>query len=341
MIARILLALVLALVLFLAAGFLLPRAVQVERSVVIERPPATVHGLVDGFATFPAWSPWMERDPAMQYTISEPASGVGARFEWRGDPRQVGSGAQEVVASEPYRSVELRIDSDQLGTARTRFTVERRAGGARLTWRYEADLLQSDGLIRGIFDRWFGLFYARWIARDLEQGLARLARLAATLPRADYSGLRIERVTVAARDIAYLTAFEGPPGQPVENELAAAYRALLAAIDEQGIDRSGQPLSITRAVAEKWRIDAAVPIDVAVVVPLPPVRFGQSPSGAAVRVLHRGPYADIAPVYGKIAAWLSVRGLREGGVTWEQYLSDPLVTPPEERETVVYVLLAE
>ncbi|MEJ2385368.1 MAG: SRPBCC family protein [Xanthomonadales bacterium] len=234
MIARILLALVLALVLFLAAGFLLPRAVQVERSVVIERPPATVHCLVDVFATFPAWSPWMDRDPAMQYTISEPASGVGARFEWRGDPRQVGSGAQEVVASEPYRSVELRIDSDQLGTARTRFTVERRAGGARLTWRYEADLLQSDGLIRGIFDRWFGLFYARWIARDLEQGLARLARLAATLPRADYSGLRIERVTVAARDIAYLTAFEGPPGQPVENELAAAYRALLAAIDEQG-----------------------------------------------------------------------------------------------------------
>mgnify|MGYP000025302875 CR=1 FL=1 len=49
----------------------------------------------------------------------------------------------------------------------------------------------------------------------------------------------------------------------------------------------------------------------------------------------------VGAVYGKIAAWLAVHGLREGGVTWEQYLSDPLVTPPEERETWIYVLLAD
>ena len=341
MIPRIALALAAAFVLFLAAGFLLPHSVQVERSIEIERPPATVHGLVDGFATFPAWSPWMERDPDMQYSISDPPTGVGARFAWRGDPRQVGAGEQVVVTSIPYRTVEVRIDSDQLGTAHTRFDVERLAGGARLTWRHETDLLQAEGFINRIFARYFGLFYARWVDRDLEQGLSRLARFAETLPVADFSGLRIERVAAAAEDIVYLTAFEGRPGPSLEQDLADAYRRLLSAMDAQGITRSGQPLTITRATAARWRVDAAVPAELAGAVPEPPIRTGRSPSGSAVRVLHRGPYEDIAPAYGKIAAWLAVRGLGEGGVTWEQYLSDPLVTPPEERETAVYVLLEE
>ena len=341
MIPRMLLALLVAFVLFLAVGAMLPSTVAVERSQVIERPPATVHALVDGFATFPAWSPWMERDPDMQYTISEPATGVGARFEWRGDPRQVGSGAQVVVASIPYRTVSIRIDSDQLGTAHTRFEVERLAGGARLTWRHEADLVQEGGFVRGLFKRYFGPFYARWVDRDLSQGLARLARLAESLPAADFSGLRIERVDVPAEQIVYLTAFEGEAGQPFADELAVAWRTLLAAMEEQGIARSGQPLAITRAAAGRWRVDAAFPAVVGNLEPLPPVRAGYSPSGQAVEVLHRGPYEKIAPVYAKIAIWLAVHGLREGGVSWEQYLSDPLVTPAEERETRVRVLLAE
>lgn len=341
MIARIALALIVAFALFLGGGSLLPRSVQVERSIVIERPPATVHGLVDGFATFPAWSPWMERDPDMQYTISDPATGPGARFEWRGDPRQVGAGAQEVVASAPYRSVEVRVESDQLGVARMQYEVERVAGGARLTWRYATDLVQGEGFIRGTFARYFGLFYARWIERELEQGLIRLARFAATLPDADFAGLRIERVTATGEDIAYLTAFEGRPGQARGDVLAAAYRELLAAMTAQGIARTGQPLTITRSSPDRWRVDVAFPVDFGDSGPQPPVRAGRSPAGSALRVLHRGPYDEIAPVYGKVAAWMAVHGVGEGGVTWEQYLSDPLETPPDERETGVYVLLAE
>lgn len=341
MIPRILLALLIALLLFLAGGLLLPRTVQVERSQVIARPPATVHALVDGFATFPTWSPWMERDPDMQYAISEQASGAGARFEWRGDPREVGSGVQVVVSSVPYRTVEIRIDSDQLGTAYTVFEVERLAGGARLTWRFETDLVQGGGFIHGIFSRYFGPFYAHWIDRDLEQGLTRLARLAETLPAADFSGLRIERVEASGQDIAYLTAFEGDPDQSFENGLAEAYRELLVAMDEQGIERTGQPLAITRANAGRWRVDAAFPAAIMDRAPLPPVRAGRLPSGPAVRVLYRGPYEDIGTVYGKIAAWLAVHGLSEGGVSWEQYLSDPHDTLPEERETRIHVLLAK
>ena len=341
MMPRIVLALVVALLAFVSVGILLPRDVIVERSIVIERPPATVHGLVDGFATFPTWSPWMERDPDMRFTVSDPPTGIGARFEWRGDPRQVGAGSQVVFSSVPYRTVDIRIDSDQLGTARNRFRVERVAGGARLTWRHETDLLQDDdGFIARIFARYFGLFYARWVDRDLEQGLERLGRLAAALPGADFAGLHIDRVEAVAEDIVYLTAFEGRLAEPIGDELAAAYRELVAAMDAQAIPRTGQPLTVTRAIAGRWRVDAAVPVDLAA-TPDPPLQKGRSPSGPAVRVLHRGPYEEVAPVYGKVAAWLAVRGLGEGGVTWEQYLSDPLDTPPEDRETLVYVLLAE
>jgi effector-binding domain-containing protein len=341
-IARLALTALAAAVVFLAGGALLPRTVAVERSIVIERPPATVFGLVNGFATLADWSPWLERDPDMRFSISEPAWGAGAWFEWRGDPRQVGAGRQQVVSSEPYRHVGIRFEQDQLGVAEIRFDIERLAGGSRLTWRYESDLVQGQGLIGGILSRYFGLFYEHWVGRDLERGLARLARFAVSLPAADYSGLVIERVEAAAADIAFLPVTGD--GAPDAKDLAAAYRDLLAWMAAQGIERAGQPLAITRGGNGRLRIDAAFPIVYPADpegAPAPPVRIGRSPGGAALRVTWRGGYDELAGVYGKLAVWMAVHGLRGGEVTWEQYLSDPALTPPEERVTHIYVLLED
>ena len=341
MIARVALTLIVAVAVFLAGGLLLPRSVQVERSIVVERPPATVHGLVDGFATFSEWSPWMERDPDMSYTVSEPAFGQGAWFEWDGDPRQVGGGRQEVVASTPHRSVEVKVDHDQLGRALMRFEIERIAQGARLTWRYESDLVQGRGFPGGVLSRYFGLFFEPWIGRDLARSLGQLKALAESLPAADFAGLRVERVDTVASDIVYLTANAGIDDELATDNLAAAWRELFAFVAGQGLERTGQPLAITHFRSDGWRVDAALPVRAAGMEPSPPIRFGRSPSGPAVRVVHRGPYAEVAGVYEKLAAWMAVRGLREAGVSWERYLSDPALVVPEQRETLVYVLLED
>jgi effector-binding domain-containing protein len=45
------------------------------------------------------------------------------------------------------------------------------------------------------------------------------------------------------------------------------------------------------------------------------------------------------PTYEKLAAYMGAHGLREGPVSWEQYISDPGVTPSDELITHIYFLI--
>ena len=77
------LAVVVVLGLLLVAGsLLLPASTHVERSVVIDRPPAQVFATVNSFQRFGEWSPWAAYDPndTTPYALSfDAASG------WQGD----------------------------------------------------------------------------------------------------------------------------------------------------------------------------------------------------------------------------------------------------------------
>ena len=42
-----------------------------------------------------------------------------------------------------------------------------------------------------------------------------------------------------------------------------------------------------------------------------------------------------------MAAFMAVNGLREGRVSWEQYISDPGITPAEDLVTHIYFLVGE
>jgi hypothetical protein len=72
-------------------GLLFPSTSHVERSTVIQRPPAEVFTTLNSFARFNEWSPWFEIDPTAKYTYSGPASGVGARMAWVGNSSGTGT----------------------------------------------------------------------------------------------------------------------------------------------------------------------------------------------------------------------------------------------------------
>ena len=110
---------VLALLLFVVGGSLLPSEVSVARSIEVARPVNTVFTLLNRLSAFPEWSPWFERDPGMQYRFDGPESGIGARMTWSGDPRRVGAGWLEVIDSQPRTLVRARLWLEQQGQAET------------------------------------------------------------------------------------------------------------------------------------------------------------------------------------------------------------------------------
>jgi effector-binding domain-containing protein len=327
---------------FVAVALLLPKTVHVERSVVIDRPPTTLFTVLNSFRAFSAWSPLSERDPDIVYEYSGPVSGKGARISWSGDSRQVGRGFQEIIASKPWSIVRMQIEFEHQGRAETSFLIDPIGPGVTVTWGFEASLVEGQGFFGSLLARYFGLFFDSWIGTDYENGLARLKTFAESLPAADFSDLEVDVVEVEALDILYIATDSRQSRGNASSQLAGAYREISAFMAEHSIEMQAQPMTITRSWdARDYKIDAAIPISVTEVEMSGNVRMGKSPDGRAVRVVHRGPSERMAPSYAKLAAYMAANGLKQGSVSWEQYISDPAHTPVEETISHIYFLIED
>ena len=331
MISKLAYAVLAVFALFVAGAYLLPTTAHVERSIEIERPVGSVFTVLDRFDAFPAWSPWFNRDPDIEYRFSGPASGVGARLEWNGDPRLVGTGWMEITESRPNSLVRSRLVLEFQGEAETAFSIERIAGGSRVNWTFDADLVAGQGWFGGLLSRYFGLFFDRWIGSDFETGLQGLKTWIETLPGADFSGLEAGLVEVEPVDVLHAES---------HGDLAAAYRAISSFMALNGIERAGQPIAVTRFGDKKnFQLSAEVPVLRTDAPAGGDVKWGTSPAGWAARAVHRGSYDALPATYEKLAAWMAAHGYSEGQLSWEHYISDPGDTAVDDLVTHVYFQL--
>ena len=152
-------------------GYLLPREVQVVRSVEIQAAPEVVFPHVNSLKATEKWSPWLDIDPNVQTTFTGPDAGVGARLEWASAHPQVGSGHQEIVASEKDTRVETALDFGEMGLAKAEFLLAAQGEATQVTWTLNTDMGSNPAM------RWMGLMMDSWVGADYEKGLANLKTL--------------------------------------------------------------------------------------------------------------------------------------------------------------------
>jgi uncharacterized protein YndB with AHSA1/START domain len=172
MLKKALIAIIMLALLLVVVGFLLPAKIHVERSAVIDAPPAVVFDLIDDFHDFNRWSPWAQLDPATRYTFEGPESGVGHRMLWQSDNRNVGSGSQEIIESVPDTLLRTHLDFGAQGVATASFRLEPTGKGTHVTWDLDTDVGSNLPM------RYFGLFMDHMVGPDYEKGLDNLKRLA-------------------------------------------------------------------------------------------------------------------------------------------------------------------
>jgi hypothetical protein len=141
---------------------------EVTRTTTIQADPARVHGLINDFHEWTAWSPWEDLDPNLQRTYSDPSSGVGAHYAWKGN-RKAGEGSMEVTDSAPDRiGIELAFLKPFRNTQQVEFVITPVGAGTDVTWRMSG---QHEGMMR-LFSKVMSM--DKLIGKDFEKGLARL-----------------------------------------------------------------------------------------------------------------------------------------------------------------------
>ncbi|HTJ50698.1 MAG TPA: SRPBCC family protein [Cyclobacteriaceae bacterium] len=165
----IIFAIILSLVLFL------PPHSHIERSIVINAKPSQVFNQLNSFKNFNTWSPWAALDPNTKYEFSGPETGVGAFMSWSSENKNVGSGTQKIVESEPDSHLKNEMTfSDFDGKAYAEFILVSEGDATKVTWTYDGDM-------SGMY-KIMGLMMDKILGPSYEQGLSKLKEVVESKP---------------------------------------------------------------------------------------------------------------------------------------------------------------
>ena len=157
--------LLILLILLLAIGLLLPSSAEVERSVLIDAPPAKVFPHLNSMRAFHDWSPWADIDPQTRYRFEGPETGVGSRMSWYSGDERVGEGSQEIIESVPDRRVVTQLEFGDQGDGQATFLLEPEGDATRLRWQFRTAFGWD------LFGRYVGLMMDSMIGAAYDKGL--------------------------------------------------------------------------------------------------------------------------------------------------------------------------
>lgn len=153
-----------------AIGFLFfDSHIHAERSIVINVPRSELFKILNTHKTFDQWSPWSEKDPNMKVSFSGPESGVGAKYTWMSENKEVGKGSLEIVESIPDSLVRQQLRMMEGGDpAVAAFVITQEGSGSKITW-----MMDMEAGVNPIY-RIMGSFMDKLIGADFEKGLGKL-----------------------------------------------------------------------------------------------------------------------------------------------------------------------
>ncbi|MBS3959195.1 MAG: polyketide cyclase [Xanthomonadaceae bacterium] len=182
---EIVVAFLLVAALGVVVALFLPSHRSYTHAVETNRPINVVFDMLNGFQRFNDWNHMKVIDPNVQFTLSGPASGVGARLEFRSSNPRIGSGSWEIIESVPGERIVFALDTPTMGHNKTmRFRFERTGRQQRnveISKRYRVEYGWN------LIGRFAGIYVASNMGRQVQLSLRTLNNALAGIPRVDYT----------------------------------------------------------------------------------------------------------------------------------------------------------
>lgn len=197
---------------FVAAVSMQSDTLEVERSVLVQATPADAFPYANDLDNWGKWNPWEEIDTNQVETFSEPRSGAGAWYSWKGND-EVGAGKMTILESVPPQKVvwDLHFVEPFESKAVVTMTFAPEGDQTKVTWGFRSE--------NNFMSKAFGMFadMDTMLGADFQKGLDKLKPLA----EAD-AAKRIEAERAAAEAAAQAAAqAAADPNVPVDPAAAA------------------------------------------------------------------------------------------------------------------------
>ena len=140
-----------------------PDTFSLERSAVVDAPPAIPFALLNDFRLWAKWSPWDNMDPTMARTYGPQTVGTGATYSWTG--KEVGEGRMTIEESQPGQRIAIRLEflKPMEAINPTTFVFTPEGTGTRVTWTMKGNnnflgkafslVMDMDKMVGGDFER--------------------------------------------------------------------------------------------------------------------------------------------------------------------------------------------
>jgi hypothetical protein len=165
---RILAALAVLFLAMLGYAATRPPTFRIERSLVVNAPPAAIAPLITDFHRWPEWSPYENRDRKMKRTYGGSPSGAHAVYEWSGNSA-VGAGRMEISDVSPEK-VTIVLDFSKPFQAHNtaEFLLQPKGDSTEVTWA----MAGSNSFMAKLTSLFFNM--DQLVGKDFETGLAKL-----------------------------------------------------------------------------------------------------------------------------------------------------------------------
>jgi len=154
---------------FVVVGLVLPKEYEVERTVVIDAPPQSIHVFVGDLKKWSEWTPWNNEDPTLTILLGDKTAGVGASQSWTGEG---GDGELIFTASSPTEGIayDLLFDNGAFASvaALGYRPLSEQSTEVRWTMTGEIDM--------PVVGAYFALMMDAMVGQMFEQGLGELKK---------------------------------------------------------------------------------------------------------------------------------------------------------------------
>lgn len=301
------------IVLLVAAAYLLPRHVKVERTTTINAAPEIVFGQVNILKNWEQWSPWHKIDQKMKLEYNGIPSGKGASYSWQSDVKNVGNGKLTITRIVPFDTIDVEMNFMDQGVALGGYYFKKVDSTVILTWWMDADMGNNP------IGRWMGLFMDKMLGKDFEKGLNSIKMISERLGN---TPLTFE--TSMEKPSNYLFIHKVGSGLEMENFFMDAYTALGKYIAEKGAKTNGPPFSIYY----KWE-NNQFDFDICMPVKKPlkgdmTIKSGKLNAGKILTIKYYGPYEGTGRAHAAAMKWIQDNKSKINGAPREVFITDPM-----------------